>query len=160
MQTLYKLFRYRHFTLSSKILLIFILLISVPLGVQGVVTFLDFSKTIERRTADYAVQIVVQINTSLDKVFTEEKQQLSMLPLYNPEIVRLLKKYGNSEYANIHPTAQERSQIFHYLAGSSFFRPEIRGIHFITNNGDVFTNMDPYLIKPHYTGGSRLGSKK
>ncbi|MEK3865884.1 sensor histidine kinase [Paenibacillus sp. FSL H7-0716] len=155
MQTLYKLFRYRHFTLSSKILLIFILLISVPLGVQGVVTFLDFSKTIERRTADYAVQIVVQINTSLDKVFTEEKQQLSMLPLYNPEIVRLLKKYGNSEYANIHPTAQERSQIFHYLAGSSFFRPEIRGIHFITNNGDVFTNMDPYLIKPHYTGGKQ-----
>ncbi|THF75491.1 sensor histidine kinase [Cohnella fermenti] len=156
MNTLFSALRHRYLTLSSKILIIFVLLISVPLSVQGIVTFLEFSGTIERRTTDYAVQIVGQINASIDKIFTEEKQKLSLLPLYNPEIVRLLKRYGDPANAGIHPTSQERSQMFHYLAGSSIFRPEIRGIHFITNNGDIFTDMDPYLIKSHYSGGNQV----
>ncbi|MEK3724705.1 cache domain-containing sensor histidine kinase [Paenibacillus sp. FSL H8-0034] len=137
-------------TLSTKLLILFILLILLPLITQGIVTYFDFSSTIERRTKIYAIQIVNQINKSLDKTFMEEKQSLSLLTIYNGEMKQILQNHSQANNKDSIPSTLEKSTMFRYMAASSPYRSEIRGIQIITTNGYLFTDMDPYLIKSFY----------
>ncbi|MCS7463025.1 sensor histidine kinase [Paenibacillus doosanensis] len=135
-------------SLRSKIVIVFLLLITVPLVVQGTVTYLDFSNSVERTTVDYTVQIVSQINRSLDQTLKEEMQSLSLLPLYNEDVTAILESYSNPGLTGQMPTVDEQSRIFAGIAGSTSYHPEVRGIQLIANNGYIFSSMDPYLVRP------------
>ncbi|OMF34558.1 two-component sensor histidine kinase [Paenibacillus sp. FSL H8-0548] len=133
--------------LSIKMLIVFLLLIAIPLGIQGYVTYKDFSNALEQKTIDYVVRIIRQINISLEQALKEEMQSLSLLPLYNEDVRKLLEKYSLPEYEGIAPTSEEKNLVFRHIAGSTFYKPEIRGIQIIANNGYIFTNMDPYIVR-------------
>ncbi|TBL68293.1 HAMP domain-containing protein [Paenibacillus thalictri] len=134
--------------MRSKIVIIFLLLIAVPLAVLGTFAYIDFSHMVERKTVNYTEQIVSQINRSLDQTFREEMQKISLLPLYNREVLDILEKYSGPDKGNTLPTLAEKNIMFHDIAGSTYYRPEVRGIQIIANNGYIFTNMDPFLVKP------------
>ncbi|MFC6549787.1 sensor histidine kinase [Cohnella cellulosilytica] len=132
--------------LSQKMLIVFLMLIAIPLSIQGYVTYTDFSRALEQKTIDYVERIVRQINTSLEQKLKEEMQSLSLLPLYNEDVLALLEKYALPEYAGIEPSTEEKNRMFRHIAGSTFYKPEIRGIQIVANNGYIFTNMDPYIV--------------
>ncbi|WNR44845.1 cache domain-containing sensor histidine kinase [Paenibacillus roseipurpureus] len=100
------------------------------------------------KTADYAGQITDQINQNLDRTFTE-LQRLSLVPLYDAQVVAILQKYNLKINVNTRPTFEELDKMSLYIAGSAYNRPELHGIHIIAGNGYVFTNVDPSLIKPY-----------
>ncbi|WP_282940625.1 sensor histidine kinase [Paenibacillus sp. RC67] len=135
-------------TLRKKIVLMFILLIAIPLIAQGIITYIDFSSSVERKTVDYTVQILSQINRSMDQTLKEQMQNLSLLPLYNTEVRNILDKYSDPQLSPAAPTLEERSQMFHAIAGTTSYYSEIRGVQIICNNGSLFSSMDPYLVRP------------
>ncbi|CAG7635216.1 hypothetical protein PAESOLCIP111_03638 [Paenibacillus solanacearum] len=138
---------FQRMTLRTKIVILFVLLIGVPLSVQGIITYIDFSSSVERRTIDYTGQIVRQMSRSLDQILREEMQKISLLPLYHTDVMSILEKYVDSAPGTAVPSPEERNKMFHYIAGSTYYRPEVRGIQLIAGNGYIFTNRDPYLIR-------------
>ncbi|GED59784.1 hypothetical protein AA984_26020 [Brevibacillus formosus] len=78
-------------TLRAKILTLFLCLIAIPLSLQGIITYSKFSASTELRTAEYTEQIVGQINRNLERNIREIKR-LSLMPLYDPEILSILKE--------------------------------------------------------------------
>jgi len=127
--------------LRKKIVTIFILLITIPLTLQGLISYYEFSSTIERRTADSTIQIAGQINRNLDRTLVE-MQRLSLMPLYDQRVLSILDKYSMPAYQQTRPTLEEMEKMFLYISGLAYNRSEVRGIQVIANNGFIFTNVD------------------
>lgn len=132
-------------SLRTKMVLIFMLLIFIPLSAQGLVTFFDFSASVQQRTADYTVQIVGQINQNLDRTLAEMRR-VSLMPLYDPQVRSILKKYSRSEDDHTRPTFEDVEKMFLHISGLAYNRPEVRGIQIIANNGIIFSNVDSTSI--------------
>ncbi|MFC7750305.1 sensor histidine kinase [Paenibacillus thermoaerophilus] len=138
--------RMRRLSLRTKISLIFFVLIALPLGLQGSITYYDYSDSVERRAADYAVQIVDQINLNVDRTLME-MQRLSLMPLYDQKVLDILLQYSRPQSRTLRPTTEEMEKMSLYISGSAYNRPEVRGIQIIANNGYVFSNVDPNVIR-------------
>lgn len=136
---------YSHLGLRSKMLIIFVLIMVIPLTLQGILTYYEFSASVERRSADYSTQIVGQINRNLDRTLME-MQRLSLMPLYDTQVLTIVKKYSQPQYAQTRPTIAEMEKMFLYISGSAYNRPEVKGIQMITNNGFIFTNVDSSMM--------------
>ncbi|MEK3721136.1 sensor histidine kinase [Paenibacillus sp. FSL H8-0034] len=136
---------YSQLDLRSKILLIFILILVIPLSLQGILTYYEFSASVQRRSADYSTQIVGQINRNLDRTLME-MQRLSLMPLYDTQVLTILHKYSQPEYAQTRPSLAEMEKMFLYISGSAYNRSEVRGIQIIADNGFIFTNVDSALM--------------
>lgn len=132
-------------SLRTKIILIFILLITLPFLVQGYVAYHDFSSVIKRKTANYTLQIADQINKHLETTFTE-MQRLSLMPLYDQEVVSILKGY-REEKSDMLPSVRNMEKMSSYINGMMFNRSEVKAIHIITNSGIGFSNLDPSVIR-------------
>src|SRR5690606_36150697 len=132
--------------LRSKISLIFFMLLALPLSLQGSITYFDFSDSVERRAADYAVQITGQINLNLDRTLME-MQRLSLTPLYDQEVLHSLRRYSRPAARSVRPTKKEMEKMSLYISGSAFNQPAVRGIQIIANNGYIFSNVDPNVIR-------------
>ncbi|KIL38937.1 histidine kinase [Gordoniibacillus kamchatkensis] len=131
----------KRWSLRKKMLTMFLLLIAVPLSLQGLITYYEFATTIERRTADSTTQIAGQINRNLDRTLME-MQRLSLMPVYDQRVLMILNKYSLPENARTWPSLDEREKMFLYISGLAYNRPEVKGIQLIANNGFIFTNVD------------------
>ncbi|PYI53598.1 two-component sensor histidine kinase [Paenibacillus flagellatus] len=131
--------------MRTKIVSIFILLITLPFAIQSYVAYHDFSSVVKRKTADYTLRIADQINKHLDTTFTE-MQRLSLMPLYDQEVVAVLKKHGEARPDSL-PSVRNMEKMSSYIHGILFNRPELKSIQIMTNDGYAFTNMDPSLVK-------------
>ncbi|MFD0676540.1 MULTISPECIES: cache domain-containing sensor histidine kinase [unclassified Paenibacillus] len=136
---------YTHLGLRSKMLIIFILILVIPLSLQGILTYYEFSASVERRSADYSTQIVGQINRNLDRTLLE-MQRLSLMPLYDTQVLAIVKKYSQPQFALTRPTLAEMEKMFLYISGSAYNRSEVKGIQIIANNGFIFTNVDSSMM--------------
>lgn len=136
----------RHMTLRKKTITLFLLLIAIPLSIQGIVTYYEFSKSVERRTAVYSSQIVEQINRNLDRDIME-LQRLSLLPLYDQRVLSILKQNNQTVPGNYYPSYADLEKMTFFISGMTFNRPEVEGIHIIANNGYVFSNLDPTTVR-------------
>lgn len=136
---------YSHLGLRSKIFLIFILILVIPLSLQGILTYYEFSASVQRRSADYSTQIVGQINRNLDRTLLE-MQRLSLMPLYDTQVLTILHKYSQPEFAQTRPSLAEMEKMFLYISGSAYNRSEVKGIQIIADNGFMFTNVDSSMM--------------
>jgi len=134
---------FAHRPLRTRILIIFIILITLPLTIQGYVTYRDFSEAMERKTARYATQVADQINKHLDTTF-DEMERISLLPLQDPEVIALLKQYEDDE---MQPGLRELEFMSSYIYGILFNRLEIQSLQIITNGGLIFTSMEPAVTR-------------
>lgn len=133
-------------TLRAKILTLFLCLIAVPLSLQGIITYSKFSASIESRTAEYTGQIVGQINRNLERTVREMKR-LSLMPLYDPGVMAILKEIHENASASSFLSLEKREKMTLYIASLSYSRPEVKGIQIIANNGMIFSNLDPSVMK-------------
>ncbi len=132
--------------LRWKLLLLSIFMITVPLSLQGIVTYREFSSSTERRATEHTVQITEQINRSLDRTLAE-MQRLSLTPLYDLNVLAILKKYSAQVDTGVLPTTEEREKMFLYISGAAYGRQEVGGIQIIAGNGFIFTNVDSTLLR-------------
>ncbi|MEC0126028.1 sensor histidine kinase [Paenibacillus pabuli] len=137
----------RSMNLRTKLLLLFLALTLLPLSSQGVVNYLHFSQTMDRKTEQFTIDMVRQINTNLNRLL-KDFERLSLLPLYDQMVLRILGKYNAPMGSGTWARSDDYLKMKLYTSGQAYDRPEIRGIHLISNSGILFSNLDSLAVHP------------
>ncbi|MFC4306365.1 cache domain-containing sensor histidine kinase [Cohnella boryungensis] len=135
----------RPFNLRSKLLLLFVILILFPLSLQGIVTYRHFSSTVDEKTEHFTIDIVRQINTNLDRLL-KDLERVSLMPLYDQTVLDILAKYEGLMGSATWAKSDDYMKMKLFSSAQVYNRPEIRGIHFISNSGILFSSVDSMAI--------------
>lgn len=141
----------RESKMRVKLLLLFTVLILLPLSLQGMVTYRHFSSTMNDKTEQYTIDIVGQINANLDRLL-KDLERLSLLPLYDEMVLSILTKYNGPIGLGKWALSDDYLKMKLYTSGQAYDRPEIRGIHLISNSGILFSNVDTMAIDTVWDG--------
>ncbi|WP_433749794.1 sensor histidine kinase [Paenibacillus amylolyticus] len=133
--------------LRTKLLLLFLGLTLLPLSLQGVMNYRHFSQTMDRKTEQFTIELVRQINANLNRML-KDLERLSLLPLYDQMVLGILDKYNASMGSGTWARSEDYLKMKLYTSGQAYDRPEIRGIHLISNSGILFSNLDSLAVKP------------
>ncbi|MGD6875716.1 sensor histidine kinase [Bacillus infantis] len=128
-----------------KLISVFSLLILITASILGSITYYQFEKSSRQNAEDYSIQLADQINRNLDR-YIKEMQIISLSPLYDQEIINILKNHQAANGLAAFPPAHERIKIWRYISSLVHMRPEIRGIHLLANDGNIFSNLDSNTI--------------
>ena len=89
-------------SLRTKIIVLFLLLIAAPLGVQSAITFNNFSSVLNKQAVGYTEQIIKQMNTELENSLRDDMQRFALMVLYNQELLNILEKHGDASGVSAH----------------------------------------------------------
>lgn len=128
-----------------KLILVFSLLIIITASILGSITYYQFGGASQRNAEDYSIQLADQINRNLDR-YIKEMQIISLSPLYDQEVLNILKNHQKSDKAGPFPPASERVKVWRYISSFTHMRNEIRGIHILANDGNIFSNLDSNTV--------------
>ncbi|MGV2965140.1 sensor histidine kinase [Paenibacillus sp. AGC30] len=137
----------KNVNLRTKLLLLFLALTLLPLSLQGVMNYKHFSQTMDRKTEHFTIDMVRQINANLNRLL-KDFERLSLLPLYDQMVLGILDKYNASMGSGTWARSEDYLKMKLYTSGQAYDRPEIRGIHLISNSGILFSNLDSLAVKP------------
>ncbi|WP_434748341.1 sensor histidine kinase [Paenibacillus amylolyticus] len=137
--------------LRSKLLVLFLALTLLPLSLQGVMSYAHFSQTLDRKTEQFTIDMVRQINTNLNRML-KDFERLSLLPLYDETVLGILRKYDGSMGSGTWAKSDDYQKMKLYTSAQAYDRPEIRGIHLISNSGILFSNLDSLALRPVWDG--------
>ncbi|WP_342571659.1 sensor histidine kinase [Paenibacillus sp. FSL R5-0749] len=137
----------KNVNLRTKLLLLFLALTLLPLSLQGVMNYKHFSQTMDRKTEQFTIELVRQINANLNRLL-KDFERLSLLPLYDQMVLGILGKYNGSMGSGTWARSEDYLKMKLYTSGQAYDRPEIRGIHLISNSGILFSNLDSLAVKP------------
>jgi len=124
-----------------KLMLVFSLLILLTALILGSITYYQFSKSSQERTEEYQVQLADQINQNINR-YLKEMQIISLSPLYDQQILEILKIHQQPSTSTTFPPAAERLPMWRYISSLIHMRNEIKGIHILANDGTIFSNLD------------------
>ncbi|WP_185970949.1 cache domain-containing sensor histidine kinase [Alkalicoccobacillus porphyridii] len=125
--------------LRQKIIVLFLCIVLIPLNVLGMVTYYYFSKTLEDQTYRFTVQIIDQVNQNVN-AYIEEMHRLSLLPLYDREVLAILQDHEDPTHYTF-PKTDELERMSSFLSTLSYNRQELSGIHIMANDGSLFGNL-------------------
>ncbi|WP_028608879.1 cache domain-containing sensor histidine kinase [Paenibacillus harenae] len=115
--------RFRHYRLSTKLIVTYMLLTVIPMFLLGYISYSQYTKSIEEQIGEYMPKFLVQANTNIQK----QMEELTTLPdsLFNSgDIIAILRK---DSYQNHSDLNKDQFTMNSYLA-----RTYING-----NNTDV-----------------------
>lgn len=130
-----------YFPLRAKFMILFCLLITIPFFVIGIITYQKYSAGVERNTSELTYQLVDQMNVSLDR-YVKEIERLTLMPLYDESIMRILKNHRDPVSKSPYLTSDETSKMNLFISSLAFDRAEIESIAIYTNDGSIFSNLD------------------
>ncbi len=136
----------REMNLRSKLLLLFVALTLLPLGLHGLVNYRHFSQTLDHKTEQFTIDIVRQINANLNRLL-KDYERLSLMPLYDQIVLGILAKYNGPMGSAAWAQSDDYLKMKLYTSGQVYDRPEIRGIHLISNSGILFSSVDSLAIE-------------
>lgn len=142
-----RIFLGKNVNLRTKLLLLFLALTLLPLSLQGMMNYKHFSQTMDRKTEQFTIDMVRQINANLNRLL-KDFERLSLLPLYDQMVLGILDKYNASMGSGTWARSEDYLKMKLYTSGQAYDRPEIRGIHLISNSGILFSNLDSLAVKP------------
>lgn len=137
--------------LRSKSLVLFLALTLLPLSLQGVMSYAHFSQTLDRKTEQFTIDMVRQINMNLNRML-KDFERLSLLPLYDQMVLGILREYDGPMGSGTWARSDDYQKMKLYTSAQAYDRPEIRGIHLISNSGILFSNLDSLAVKPVWDG--------
>lgn len=137
--------------LRTKLLLLFVFLILFPLCLQGIATYRHFSSTVDQKTEQFTIDIVRQINANLDRLM-KDYERLSLMPLYDEMVLKILSKYDGEMGSATWASSDDYMKMKLYTSAQAYDRAEIRGIHFVSNSGILFSNVDSMAVESVWDG--------
>lgn len=81
-----------------KLILVFSFLILLTASILGSITYYQFGGASQRNAEEYSIQLADQINRNLDR-YIKEMQIISLSPLYDQEVINILKNHQISGVA-------------------------------------------------------------
>ncbi|OMF93586.1 sensor histidine kinase [Paenibacillus sp. FSL R7-0337] len=137
--------RLRRSKMRTRLLLLFTMLTLLPLSVQGMVTYRHFSSTLNEKTKQYTVDVAGQANANLDRLL-KDLERLSLMPLYDEQVLSILAKYDGPMGSGTWALSDDYQKMKLYTSAQAYDRPEIRGIHLLSNSGTLFSNVEPLAV--------------
>ncbi|MCR8635453.1 cache domain-containing sensor histidine kinase [Paenibacillus radicis (ex Xue et al. 2023)] len=128
-------------SLRMKFMILFMALITIPFIISGAFTYTKYSANVEQNTKNYTLQIVDQIRINLDR-YVKEIERLTLSPLYDPNVLAILKNHSSSYQKGVYLTAEEQFKTNLFISSMAFDRSEIESILIFTNDGSLFSNSD------------------
>mgnify|MGYP001175464299 CR=1 FL=1 len=141
----------RELNLRTKLLLLFVFLILFPLTLQGIVTYRHFSSTMDRKTEQFTIDIVRQINANMDRLL-KDFERLSLMPLYDEAVLKILGKYDGEMGTATWASSEDYMKMKLYTSANAYDRAEIRGIHLVSHSGILFSNVDSMAVDTVWDG--------
>jgi two-component system sensor histidine kinase YesM len=120
-------------SLRFKLLSIFVILTTIPLGIVGVVSYSRSFSTIQQNITDSATQLASQLNKSLELVFRESERFLKIGS--HETTIRFVNPYRQSEEGT-YRAALEIIGLFKLFREIYEFDTQIRGIYILGFNGN------------------------
>lgn len=145
-------YRFSNWSLRAKFIGLFLLLISVPFTISGLLAFSKFSANIETSTRDSTEQLVNQLGLNLDR-FVKEVERLTLAPVSDAEVLRVLNKHSMAERNTVYVTTEEQARMNAFITSTVFDRSEIKSVLIFTNNGHLFGSSDS-LFDNSWSAGS------
>lgn len=137
--------------MRTRLLLLFTMLTLLPLSVQGMVTYRHFSSTLNEKTKQYTVDVAGQANANLDRLL-KDLERLSLMPLYDEQVLSILAKYDGPMGSGTWALSDDYQKMKLYTSAQAYDRPEIRGIHLLSNSGTLFSNVEPLAVNTSWDG--------
>lgn len=132
--------------LRTKFIVLFCLLITIPFLVIGTISYKKYTAGVERSTVELSNQVVSQININLEH-YIKELDRLTLTPLYDEDMMQILRKHSGSGSANTYLTTDETLKMNLFISSLAFDRGEIESILVFTNDGGIFSNLDQSVRK-------------
>jgi two-component system sensor histidine kinase YesM len=129
--------KFRVLKLQAKFIVLFMVLISVPFLISGLLVFNKFSSNIETNTRDATKQLVDQMALTLDK-FVKEVERLTLAPVSDAEVMKVLSKHSMTQRNTVYMTTEQQAQMVAFISSTVFDQSEINSILIFTNNGHLF----------------------
>jgi len=133
LHTLIRPLRVVNSSLRAKLLAIFAVLTTIPLGIVGVVSYSRSFSTITQNITASATQIASQLNKSLELVFRESERFLKIGS--HETTIRFVNPYRQNEQST-YRSALEIIALFKLFREIYEFDTLIRGIHILGANGN------------------------
>ncbi|MEK3719343.1 cache domain-containing sensor histidine kinase [Paenibacillus sp. FSL H8-0034] len=133
------------FSLRTKFMILFMALITIPFMISGAFTYTKYAANVEQSTKNYTLQIVDQIRINLDR-YMKEIDRLTLSPLYDPNVLAILKNHTSSYQKGVYLTAEEQFKMNLFISSMAFERSEIESILIFTDDGSLFSNSDTSVM--------------
>lgn len=142
------------FPLRAKLMVLFLLLITIPFLISGVVNYIKVSNTIERTIHAYVPQIMNLSIASFDHYITE-MDQLLIVPNFDNDVMSILKQHRDARVSPVPFNSTEDLKMNLFISSLTFNRPNIKGYMIISNDGALFSNLE-HSISNHWKPSGEL----
>ncbi|WNR44057.1 cache domain-containing sensor histidine kinase [Paenibacillus roseipurpureus] len=128
--------------LRAKFIILLVILIMVPFGISGGMTYTKYSADVRQNAITYSQQTVDQIRMNLDR-YVKEMERLTLSPLYDTSVLSILSAHGSGGRESSYITSDEDLKMNLYLSSMAFDRSEIESFLVFTEDGALFSTAAP-----------------
>ncbi|WP_168121832.1 sensor histidine kinase [Paenibacillus sp. HB172176] len=128
------------FPLRVKFILLFVILITAPLALTAIVSYREYSNTVQNNSEKYMLQLMEQSLKSIDKSI-DDLNRLTLVPYYDNDVMAVLGKHRDPQVYSPYNT-DELNKLQLFISSLTYDRPEIRGYYLFALDGSLFSNME------------------
>lgn len=124
--------RIRNYRLSSKLILVYILLTVIPMSLLGALSYMQFTKSIEEQIGEYMPRFLSQTNALITK-HMQEFAELSSLLFNSDHVISILRR---DSYQNQSDLNKDQYAVNNYLARTYIDsgNPDVIGVFILSQN--------------------------
>lgn len=131
--------------LRNKIFIMFTCLVLILLVIVGIAVHRTFKTSNNEEVVKKTENSIIQLGYNLD-LMMEDASRSSISILYNQELINILREY-NKDSTTIYKKRAHINTVSLFLSSITFKKDQVYGIHIFTESGQVFSNIDNYLVK-------------
>lgn len=127
-----KLLRFRNYRLSSKLILVYVLLSVVPMSLLGIFSYWQYTKSIEEQIGEYMPRFLMQANTNITR-HMEDFAELDTLMFNSDNMMAILRR---DSYESRSKLNQDQYEVSSYLARTylNTGNPDVLGVFLFSKN--------------------------
>ncbi|OXM15874.1 sensor histidine kinase [Paenibacillus herberti] len=126
------LFRFKNYRLSSKLILVYVLLSVIPMSLLGLFSYWQYEKSIEEQIGEYMPRFLMQANANITK-HMEDFAELDTLMFNSDNMLAILRR---DSYQSRSKLNQDQYDVNNYLARTylNTGNPDILGVFLFSKN--------------------------
>ncbi|MGQ5395781.1 sensor histidine kinase [Paenibacillus sp. M.A.Huq-84] len=141
-----ELFNKKALSIKTKLVLLILFFLCVPLLTFGTLWYVKASESIEHNAIDYSEQLMGQINSQLDGYFSD-LERITYPLLLHPQIQSFMKLGPEDQYERFLISKKISDELFPNI---TFGRPDIYGLSIVSKNGIATASYSATAAKASY----------
>src|SRR4030095_5362554 len=124
--------RFRNYRLSSKLILVYLLLSVIPMSLLGIFSYLQYTKSIEEQIGEYMPRFLFQANANISK-HMEDFAELHTLMFNSDNMIAILRRDSYQSQSKLN---QDQYDVNNYLARTylNTGNPDVMGVFIFSKN--------------------------